>query len=67
MTTHSKGSYVAFRSGRNAPSKRELVARQRVAEACREYCNEPFPEKGELLRYTLDDYNRETLEVKASV
>ncbi len=35
-----------------------------ISEACREYCNETFPEKGELLRYSLEDYNRETVESK---
>jgi hypothetical protein len=43
MTTHSKGSYVAFRSGRNAPTRKELARRKYIAEECRKFCDEPFP------------------------
>lgn len=45
MATHSKGKYIAFRSHRNAPTKREIVARERVriADELARFCDEPFP------------------------
>ena len=61
MVTHSQGSYKAFRSGRNAPTHKEMIHRARVAEACRDFCNEPFGTGCEVT-YTLADYNREIRE-----
>jgi hypothetical protein len=58
MTMHSKGKYVAFRSGRDAPTRREIVARARIARLCKEYCDSPFADGCEV-RYSLADYNRE--------
>ena len=40
MTTHSKGSYVAYRSGRNAPTARQ---KQWLARELVRFCEEPFP------------------------
>jgi hypothetical protein len=61
MTTHSKGTYVAYRSGRNAPTQREIAARARVAQLCKEFCDSPFADGCEV-RYSLADYNREIAE-----
>ena len=58
MTTHSKGNYVAYRTGRNAPTERERVARARVAKACEEFCNSPHGAGCQIV-YSLEDYNRE--------
>ena len=45
MTTHSKGSYVAYRSGRNALTYKQKVFRERMkaVEESKRYCEEPFP------------------------
>ena len=51
MATHSKGSYVAYRSGRNALTSRELAARKRIAEECEKFCNEPFPNGAEIIEW----------------
>ena len=40
MTTHSKGSYVAYRSERNAPTSRQ---KQWLARQLKQFCEEPFP------------------------
>ena len=61
MTTHSKGKYVAYRSGRNAPTQREIAARARVAQLCKECCDAPFADGCEV-RYSLADYNCEVAE-----
>lgn len=58
MTTHSKGNYVAYRTGRNALTERERVARARVARACEEFCNSPHGTGCQIV-YSLEDYNRE--------
>jgi len=66
MTTHSKGSYVAYRSKRNAPTRLEKLHRERIriAEELQRFCNEPFPNGAEVV-YSLDDYNRDTRELAA--
>lgn len=45
VSTHSKGKYVAFRSGRNAPTNREKIHRERIriAEELARFNAEPFP------------------------
>ena len=43
MTTHSKGSYVAHRTGRFKLTPQEIAARTRIAKACKEYCEGDFP------------------------
>jgi hypothetical protein len=43
MVTHSKGSYVAFRTGRYKLTSKEIAFRMRVAEECKKFCEEPFP------------------------
>ena len=43
MVTHPKGSYVAFRTGRYKLTLKEIAFRMRVAEECKKFCEEPFP------------------------
>ena len=45
MTTHSKGSYVAYRSGRNAPTHRQKMW---IARQLKQFCEEPFPNGAEI-------------------
>jgi len=42
MTTHSKGKYVAFRSKRDALTRKQIAARMRIAAELKAYCMEPF-------------------------
>lgn len=51
MTTHSKGSYVAYRSKRNAPTRRELAAKLRIAAELKQFCDEPFPNGAKIIEW----------------
>jgi hypothetical protein len=56
MATHSKGSYVAFRSGRNAPTRKELARRKYLSEEMEKFCDAPFPHD-----QVIDDINKSVL------
>lgn len=43
MATHSKGSYVAYRSKRNALTTKEIAYRTKIAEELKKFCEEDFP------------------------
>ena len=49
MTTHSQGSYVAFRSERNAPTQKEIAARRRLAAEFKKYSEDDFPNGAKIL------------------
>lgn len=49
MTTHSKGKYVVYRSGRNTPTRKEIAARRKLAEGFRKYSEEDFPNGAKIL------------------
>jgi hypothetical protein len=63
MTTHSKGKYIAYRSGRNNPTKRELAARKRVAEELKVFCEDPFP-NGAVISRNANNEERFVMDIK---